>query len=403
MSLNVQLRGVWRCGGRIPHLTALGPISFVFRQCSSASKNPNIINQKLLLLVESCLDKMQEKLNIGNWKEVPISDRQIITLLSYHRVWIYVALNNTVDENILAKNVLEIIDRGLLFGAPLTPPHDNLLHKCAKIVSSTKTKQKFDKNFKFSSLNTASQCDTAIEYGTVLISENCPSIQTFSEKYMKHKTPVVLKNCIDHWPALTLWDDPSYLIEKIGNRIVPVELGSKYTDSNWTQKLMSVSDFIDNYILDEPSIVGYLAQHQLFQQIPELVPDFCIPDYCCLHEDDTSDNTVDVNAWFGPANTVSPLHTDPKHNLLAQIFGEKLIILLAPEETQYLYCHSGNLLQNTSQVDPIKPDYESHPEFSKAKMYFHILKSSEILYIPPKWWHYVSSRTPSFSVSFWWN
>ena len=32
-----------------------------------------------------------------------------------------------------------------------------------------------------------------------------------------------------------------------------------------------------------------------------------------------------------------------------------------------------------------------------------ILEEGEMLYIPPKWWHYGRSLTTSFSVSFWWN
>lgn len=47
----------------------------------------------------------------------------------------------------------------------------------------------------------------------------------------------------------------------------------------------------------------YLAQHPLFEQIPELKADFYEPEYCCLGKGEVQA----VNAWFGPAETVGKI------------------------------------------------------------------------------------------------
>lgn len=197
-----------------------------------------------------------------------------------------------------------------------------------------------------------------------------PSLITFTNHLRKNPTPLLIKNAMNHWPALSTrpWSNLSYLRTTAGaSRTIPIEIGSKYTDDTWTQKLVTFGEFLDTYILDasladaahpqQPT--AYLAQHDLFAQIPRLREDIVTPDYCYIQPNDSSDNDSDTehepniitNAWFGPQGTVSPLHHDPHHNLFAQVLGRKYVRLYAPEESSRVYPHEeGTMLSNTSQV-----------------------------------------------------
>ncbi|NXP51152.1 KDM8 protein, partial [Heliornis fulica] len=228
---------------------------------------------------------------------------------------------------------------------------------------------------------------------------HCPSLEHFRDNYLIPQKPVVLEGIIDHWPCMKKWS-VEYFCQVAGCRTVPVELGTRYTDEEWSQKLMTVSDFINQYIVNGNS-VGYLAQHQLFDQIPELKEDIRIPDYCCLGEGEEDDITI--NAWFGPEGTISPLHQDPQQNFLAQVSGRKYIRLCSPEDSENLYPHESHILHNTSQVDVEDPDLDKFPHFSKAVFQSCILMPGQVLFIPVKYWHYVRSLDISFSVSFWWS
>ena len=77
----------------------------------------------------------------------------------------------------------------------------------------------------------------------------------------------------------------------------------RYTDASWTQRLMPVSDFVSQYLspgsAGADASVGYLAQHNLLDQVPSLREDIVVPDYCYTGENDTQD----INVWIGKPST----------------------------------------------------------------------------------------------------
>ncbi|CAA7013230.1 unnamed protein product [Microthlaspi erraticum] len=228
------------------------------------------------------------------------------------------------------------------------------------------------------------------------------SMEGFLRDYFQSGTPVVITNCMAHWPARAKWNHLDYLNAVAGNRTVPVEVGKNYLCTDWKQELVTFSKFLERIRTTKPSSSvepTYLAQHPLFDQINELRDDICIPDYCFVGGGEIQS----LNAWFGPAGTVTPLHHDPHHNILAQVVGKKYIRLYSSSVQDELYPYSETMLCNSSQVDLDNIDNTEFPKAEELEFMDCILEEGEMLYIPPKWWHYVRSLTMSFSVSFWWS
>ncbi|KAL3908758.1 MAG: hypothetical protein SGPRY_009670, partial [Prymnesium sp.] len=117
--------------------------------------------------------------------------------------------------------------------------------------------------------------------------------------------------------------DWQHLRQAYGDRLVPVELGKLRSGqpnrpNEWGEKMMLFRDFIDNHLLPQrgenssPPQLGYLAQHELFDQLTGLQHDFEVPRICSLGK------LRHMNAWLGPAGTVTPCHYDSYDNIFAQ-------------------------------------------------------------------------------------
>ncbi|GMH10301.1 hypothetical protein Nepgr_012142 [Nepenthes gracilis] len=225
------------------------------------------------------------------------------------------------------------------------------------------------------------------------------SLEGFLRDYFLSGTPVIISDSMAHWPARTKWSDVDYLKRVAGDRTIPVEVGKNYLCREWKQELITFSQFLERLLSTNSAVPTYLAQHPLFDQIKELRKDVLIPDYCCAGGGELRP----LNAWFGPAGTVTPLHHDPHHNILAQVVGKKYVRLYPAFLSEELYPHAETMLCNSSQVDLDNIDDVAFPRVRDLEFMDCILDEGEMLYIPPKWWHYVRSLTTSFSVSFWWN
>lgn len=372
----------------------------IFKMCFLAISETaeTKLKSKSALTVGALKDRLYEVINTGHWSQVDDSHRKAYTLATFFEVLFMLQRPvHDIPASVIESAFYEL-DLGLLLGCPLA--HDkNILSKTLDELShmfsqhkNLPQRPKLDE----ATRNPDEHCDIP-----VLVR---PTMMAFRKDHFTAQQPALLRNCIDHWPALRKWHNPSYLASVAGDRTVPIEVGAHYTNDEWSQDLVKFREFLARQIDSTESCdrIEYLAQHNLFDQIPALRSDFSIPEYCCISDSIDPNPSPDIKAWLGPKGTVSPMHHDPKHNLLCQLFGHKQVILAAPDESANLYPHDDRMLSNTSRVDAESVDTEQFPLAANVRWHRLTLYCGEMLYIPPGWWHHIRSLDKSFSVSFWW-
>ncbi|XVF04650.1 hypothetical protein REPUB_Repub05bG0102800 [Reevesia pubescens] len=306
---------------------------------------------------EAAREMAWEQLHSGPWNSVLPVWRDAYSMACLHVAKFHFS-------NCEFKDALRALDMGIIMGGPLLRKD---LDSAIEVVSAAKARlnnnggadadnagrqkpgsrllvcpEEFDKSEVLRMLPIRSLSSKIVGKRSAL------SLEGFLREYFLSGSPVIITDCMAHWPARTRWNDVDYLRRVAGDRTVPVEVGKNYLCSEWKQELITFSQFLGRVQSDDcrSKVPTYLAQHQLFDQINELREDISIPDYCYVGGGELRS----LNAWFGPAGTVTPLHHDPHHNILAQIVGKKYVRLYSASYSEELYPYGETMLKNSSQV-----------------------------------------------------
>ncbi|MDP5169008.1 MAG: cupin-like domain-containing protein [Bacteroidia bacterium] len=220
------------------------------------------------------------------------------------------------------------------------------------------------------------------------------SRKDFMEKYHKPQRPVIIKGLLDQQPAGKKWslewfkqymgDDTIELYDNTVER-------HKWSTTTVPDIKMPFREYLDIISRDEPTDLRMFLAN-LYKLRPGLREDFSCPPFY--------KNILGKLGFMflGGKDTVVRGHYDVDSScvLLTQVFGDKRVILFAPEYTDLLY----KVPYNThSFVDVTNPDYEKFPGLHYVKGYDLILEPGDSVYMPAGYWHFITYLNGGMGVS----
>jgi len=225
------------------------------------------------------------------------------------------------------------------------------------------------------------------------------SVETISKKdfinnYLKPQKPLIIKKCIEDWPAFSKWN-LDYMAEVAGHKTVPlfddrpISAAKKFNEAHTTMKM---SEYID-LLKKEPTRYRIFLWN-IFKEVPELQNDFDYPDLGLKFLKGLP------MLFFGGQNSYTFMHYDID---LANIFhfhfhGKKEVLLFDQKQTKYLYKVPHSLISR-EDIDFSKPDLVKWPALKNAVGFKATLNHGELLFMPEGYWHYMKYITPGFSMS----
>lgn len=226
------------------------------------------------------------------------------------------------------------------------------------------------------------------------------STEEFLNDHVRALQPVVLQGALDEWKALQ-WT-PESLKRAAPDHVLRYRTEQGIQSGRW-------EDLLDR-VFEGEGPAPYLRNIDLTRELPALVEDVQpLPEYS---RSNWRSHPLMTGSWpaevrkdlyelfVSRTDTTFPyLHMDywGMSAFLAQIKGEKEVILFPAEDARYLYPTANPLVSSITEFDP--PDDARFPLFRQARQHRVTLRAGDLLY-NPRWWH--TTRTLRTSITLIW-
>ncbi|KAJ0098619.1 hypothetical protein Patl1_22235 [Pistacia atlantica] len=279
---------------------------------------------------------------------------------------------------------------------------------------------------------------------------SAPTPLQFLRDHVSQNKPFIIKKPNLHWPAFSLWPQPSYLSNKLSSSLVSVHLTPNGRADSIVNHLGSLCfasahvermpfdeaiKLVSNSNLQDSKLVAYLQQQNdcfrseysvLGSECDEHIP-WATEALGCYPEA--------VNLWIGNHLSETSFHKDHYENLYVVVSGKKHFLLLPPTDVHRMYIrqypaanysYSQDVGEFTVELErPIRfvpwcsvnpyPSPETREsEMAKFPSFFDgpkpfecTVNAGEILYLPSMWFHHVRQSPDdngfTIAVNYWYD
>lgn len=220
------------------------------------------------------------------------------------------------------------------------------------------------------------------------------SADDFVHNYKKPSKPVIISDLMQSWPARDKWSI-EYLKKVAGDKSVPV-YSSKPATGKQHQHAAEMTMPLGEYLtlLENGENDLRMFFYNILENVPDLLNDFTYPELGMSFF-----KRLPV-LFVGGKGAKVQMHydIDLANLVLCHFGGPKRVLLVPPQQTQYMYKVPFSFSALHS-VDFTDPDFEKHPALAKLNTYTAELKHGDCLFIPSGFWHHITYEDIGFSMT----